>query len=260
VVYRDHPRHLYLRDQPRDVRDPSSQDFGTVNVGSFADRTFTVQKTGGSTLTGTAATPYSIVSGGSFTLGPGATQGTVVRFAPTAGGTFVGTVNFTPNGGNFTATATGVGVVLPLTLQTLTANTFAPPAGGRHHHLHRYRHRRHRPLPDQVIPDDEQLADLERPAGLDHDHQLRLDPHHPPRQLPGGALGPERGQQRRRRRERGGARAALRHHALTRGRPASGVDLEGSPGVDLGWALLIVNVLLGGPHRWGSPLDGKGGA
>ncbi|HLB36506.1 MAG TPA: choice-of-anchor D domain-containing protein, partial [Gemmatimonadales bacterium] len=108
---------------------PTSHDFGTVDVGNTADRTFTVQNTGGGTLTGTAVTAapnYSIVSGGSFSLGPGASQDTVVRFAPTGGGTFAGSANFTSNGGDFAPTVTGVGVVPPLTLTGLTASLPTP--------------------------------------------------------------------------------------------------------------------------------------
>src|SRR6267143_1395196 len=59
------------------VTPTATVDFGTVNIGSFADRTFTVQNTGGGTVSGTASVPapFSVVSGGSFSLvGAGATQ------------------------------------------------------------------------------------------------------------------------------------------------------------------------------------------
>ncbi|HYT70126.1 MAG TPA: S8 family serine peptidase, partial [Gemmatimonadales bacterium] len=81
---------------------PASLDFGTVAVGSSQDLSFTVQNTGGSTLTGSASTsaPYSIPSGASFSLGPGASQLVTVRFAPTVTGSAPGTVAFTSNGGN----------------------------------------------------------------------------------------------------------------------------------------------------------------
>ncbi len=111
---------------------PSSQDFGIVNVGSAADETFTVQNAGGGTLSGTAATaaPFSIVSGGSFSLGPVAGQPVVVRFSPAAVGTFAGSVNFTSNGGNDSRPVTGTGRIAPLSLHGLVPSVLAPqPAG-----------------------------------------------------------------------------------------------------------------------------------
>src|SRR5688572_3909064 len=53
-------------------------DFGSVNLRSFADRTFTVQNTDGGTVSGTVSTspPFSVVSGSPFSLaGLGATTG-----------------------------------------------------------------------------------------------------------------------------------------------------------------------------------------
>jgi len=90
---------------------PGSQDFGTVNVGSFADRAFTVQNTGGGTLDGNASTsvPFSIVAGGSYSLGAGASQTVTVRFSPTSAGAFMGNVTFT-GAGEVTGTVTGTGV------------------------------------------------------------------------------------------------------------------------------------------------------
>ena len=90
---------------------PSSRDFGNVAVGSVADRTFTVQSTGGGPLTGTASTsaPFSILSGASYSLGPGASQTVTVRLSPTSAATFAGNVTFT-GGGGATRAVTGAGV------------------------------------------------------------------------------------------------------------------------------------------------------
>src|SRR5438034_6417713 len=90
---------------------PASQDFGSVAVGSSDDRTFTVQNTGGGTLTGSASTsaPYSVISGSPFSLAAGASQAVVVRFSPTAIGTFTGNVSFTSNGGNVSPVVSGTG-------------------------------------------------------------------------------------------------------------------------------------------------------
>src|SRR5262249_57398410 len=80
---------------------PTSQNFGTVSIGSSADRSFVVQNTGGGTLAGTvsATPPFSILSGGSFSLTLGATQTVVVRFTPTTSGVISSNVSFTSNAG-----------------------------------------------------------------------------------------------------------------------------------------------------------------
>ena len=90
---------------------PTSQDFGSVLVGSAFDRTFTVQNTGTDTLTGSASTttPFSIVSGGSYNLGTGAQQSVTVRFSPTSAAAFTSDVTFTGGGGAIRQ-VTGTGV------------------------------------------------------------------------------------------------------------------------------------------------------
>ncbi len=88
---------------------PDALDFGTVAVGSSTELEFTVTNTGEGTLTGTASTsaPFSIVSGGSYSLGAETSQTVVVRFAPTAAGSFAGNVNFESNAGNASQVVTG---------------------------------------------------------------------------------------------------------------------------------------------------------
>src|SRR5207247_9495894 len=83
------------------VTPSTSVDFGTVTVGGSADRSFTVTNTGGGTLTGTAssAAPFSVISGGSFSLGAGASQTAVARFSPTVAGSFAGTGTVNSNAG-----------------------------------------------------------------------------------------------------------------------------------------------------------------
>jgi hypothetical protein len=80
---------------------PASQDFGSIQVGSTADRTFTVQNTGGGTLSGSAsvAAPFSIVSGGTYNLAASASQTVTVRYSPTAAGTHNQNVSFTGGSG-----------------------------------------------------------------------------------------------------------------------------------------------------------------
>ena len=93
---------------------PSALDFSGVNVGSSKDLSFTVQNTGGGTLTGSASTsaPFSIVGNNSFNLAANETQDLTVRFSPTSAATFNGNVSFTSNAGDASPTVTGTGVLL----------------------------------------------------------------------------------------------------------------------------------------------------
>ena len=93
---------------------PSSRDLGEVEIGQWDETTFTVENTGGATLTGEASVlePFSIVSGGSYSLAASAQQTVTVRFAPTSAGVYSETVTF-GGGGGATATVTGQGVAPP---------------------------------------------------------------------------------------------------------------------------------------------------
>jgi len=90
---------------------PSSIDFGGTAMGGFKDKNFTVTNSGGGVLAGSASTsaPYSIVSGGTYSLNAGQSQTVTVRFSPTTLGTFAGNVNFTGgNGASRPLTGTGL--------------------------------------------------------------------------------------------------------------------------------------------------------
>lgn len=98
--------------------------FGSVKVGSFVDRTFTVSNTRGGTISGTASTssPFSIVSGSSFTLnGLGATQTVMVRFKPSTSATAGANVNFTADRDSVSRLVTGTGT--GTTTSSTTATT-----------------------------------------------------------------------------------------------------------------------------------------
>src|SRR5882724_1747622 len=95
------------------VSPTATVNFGSVAIGGLADQTFTVQNTGGGTVSGTASVPapFSVVSGGSFNLvGVGATQAVTVRFSPTAAATATVNLTFTANGASVTRVVTGLGV------------------------------------------------------------------------------------------------------------------------------------------------------
>jgi Abnormal spindle-like microcephaly-assoc'd, ASPM-SPD-2-Hydin len=90
---------------------PGSLNFGYVPVGSTKDLTLTVKNAGGGTLTGNATTSapfFSIVSGGSYTLGPGESQVVTIRYQPTSQGPHTGTAVFTGT----------TGVTVPVTGKT----------------------------------------------------------------------------------------------------------------------------------------------
>jgi len=87
---------------------PSTRNFGSILTGTTTDQTFTVQNTGGGTLSGSAsvAAPFSIVSGGTYNLGAGLSQVVTVRYSPTAAGTVTQGVSFTGGSG---ASASAIG-------------------------------------------------------------------------------------------------------------------------------------------------------
>lgn len=107
------------------VSPAGSVNFGSVGVGSFIEKTFTVSNTAGGTITGAAAvaSPFSIVSGSPFTLsGAGATQAVRVRFTPTTATTVSATVSFTASGDTISGivTGTGTGSAADTTVPSLT--------------------------------------------------------------------------------------------------------------------------------------------
>ena len=106
---------------------PDSLDFGTVNANVPVDRTFGVQNAGGGTLTGNASTtaPFTILSGGSYSLSAGQSQTVSVRFIPTSAGTFSGSVSFSGGGG---ASRAVTGVALPPATITASPTTVVPGA------------------------------------------------------------------------------------------------------------------------------------
>ena len=92
--------------------------FGNVNIGSFADQTFTVQSNrAGVTGTASVAAPFTIVSGSPFTLNAsGATQTVTVRFTPTNTTPQSVNVNFVADGDSISRLVTGTGVPIGPTL------------------------------------------------------------------------------------------------------------------------------------------------
>jgi hypothetical protein len=81
------------------LTDGQTIDFGSTNVGTSVDRTFTVVNDGNATLTLTSLNPASLPAGftlvsnlGSTTLAAGASTTFTLRFSPTAGGDYSGSI------------------------------------------------------------------------------------------------------------------------------------------------------------------------
>ena len=117
---------------------PSLLGFGGVGIGQSLDRDITVSNTGGGVVAGSATTnaPFSIVSGGTYSLSSGQSQTVTIRFTPTSLGTFNGQATFTGGDGasvTLTGSAAELNSITPspldLTLPppnfTVTGNGFA---------------------------------------------------------------------------------------------------------------------------------------
>jgi M6 family metalloprotease-like protein len=89
---------------------PASQDFGSIQLATTADLSFTVQNTGGATLSGTASVPapFTIVSGSPYSLTANQTTTVTVRYSPISAGTNSQNVTFT-GGGGASAAVSGTG-------------------------------------------------------------------------------------------------------------------------------------------------------
>ncbi len=75
---------------------PGNLVYGTLLVGTSATNIFTVQNVGTGTLSGSAtvSAPFSIVSGGSYSLATGQTQAVMVAFSPSAASNYNQNVSF----------------------------------------------------------------------------------------------------------------------------------------------------------------------
>lgn len=103
---------------------PASLSFGSVAVGQTKSLTVTVKNKGTGTLTGTAtaAAPFSVTSGGSFSLAANQTQAVTVRYAPTAAGASSGSLTLASNGGNASVALSGTGTSASTVTQELATD------------------------------------------------------------------------------------------------------------------------------------------
>ena len=98
---------------------PGNLVYGTLLVGTSATNIFTVQNVGTGTLSGSAtvSAPFSVVSGGSYSLATGQTQAVMVAFSPSAASNYNQNVSFSGGTGtNVTVNgnATNAWVLVPL--------------------------------------------------------------------------------------------------------------------------------------------------
>jgi hypothetical protein len=105
---------------------PGSISYGMVLSGTSKTSSFTVQNVGNGTLSGMASVgaPFSILSGGSYSLSANGSQTVMVAFSPSAAGSYNQSVTFTGGGGTNTSvsgSATNVPPVLP-TVSAISAN------------------------------------------------------------------------------------------------------------------------------------------
>jgi hypothetical protein len=117
------------REDPELSISTNSLDFGPVAVGESKDLTLTVENVGGSVLTGTvtADAPFSIVSGGAYSLSSLQAQNVVVRYKPEASEADFGSMLLT--GTNVSVSGRGY-VSLAVVCADARADYRATTAGG----------------------------------------------------------------------------------------------------------------------------------
>jgi hypothetical protein len=89
-------------DDPAIAVTPTNLNFGPVAVDSMAALAFTVRNIGAGTLNGSltgVSPPYSIVSGGTYSLAAGTSSTVTVSYNPTSVGTHTQNVTFAGGGG-----------------------------------------------------------------------------------------------------------------------------------------------------------------
>ncbi len=101
---------------------PGSIGYGTLLVGTSKTNSFTVQNIGTGTLSGTASVsaPFSVVSGGSYSLGANASQTVMVAFSPAVASNYNQSVSFTGGSGTNT-TVSGSATNAPPVTPTISA-------------------------------------------------------------------------------------------------------------------------------------------
>lgn len=102
----------------------STLNFGSLSVGTTSNMTVTVRNAGAGTLSGSvsATLPFSVVSGGTYSLGSNQSQVVTLRYAPTSAGSHSQSLTFSGGGGT-TLSVSGSAWA------PLTGNSFSATAG-----------------------------------------------------------------------------------------------------------------------------------
>ena len=115
---------------------PGELDFGVVEIGRSRNLTFAIENDSGGRLDGSVSTafPFSIISGGSFSLGADESQPVTIRFSPDSVGSFDDSVHIMANNGeesrNVSLFGTGIPQV-PLVVNSTADAVDASPGDGR---------------------------------------------------------------------------------------------------------------------------------
>ncbi|HUA38753.1 MAG TPA: hypothetical protein VMA35_10215, partial [Candidatus Sulfopaludibacter sp.] len=102
--------------------------YGTLLVGTSETNSFTVQNAGSGTLSGSASVsgPFSVVSGGSYSLGSGQSQTVLVSFSPVTATNYNQSVTFSGGAGT-NVTVTGSATNAPAVFPTVSAIGVSAP-------------------------------------------------------------------------------------------------------------------------------------
>ncbi len=118
---------------------PGSMTYGTVLTGTSETNSIMVKNAGSGMLTGTAsvAAPFSVVSGGSYSLGAGQTQAVTVVFSPTVASNYSQTVTLTGGGGTNAIVSGSVSTTLAkVQLQVTPVKQFVLTVAGQTGHVY----------------------------------------------------------------------------------------------------------------------------
>ncbi|MFM8980507.1 MAG: S8 family serine peptidase [Planctomycetia bacterium] len=106
----------------------STLAFGTLEVGTTRDLSFTVSNSGGQVLSGSASLPagqpFSLLGDASWSLYAGQSKTITVRYAPTSAVASSSTVTFASNAGTATRPVSGTGSLPPLLEVTAASTSF----------------------------------------------------------------------------------------------------------------------------------------
>ena len=119
---------------------PGNIAYGTILRGTSATNSFVVANAGAGTLSGTASVvggPFSVVSGGSYSLGSNQSQTVTVVFSPTVASNYTQTVTLTGGGGTNAILSGSVLTALPGVQFRLTpAKQFILTVAGQNGHTY----------------------------------------------------------------------------------------------------------------------------